>query len=194
MYEYIKGKLDYALEDYIVIDVQGIGYKIFTSQNTVKSAAIGTDTKIYTHLVVKEDDLVLYGFSSREELRMFKLLISISGVGPKAAVSLLSQAKPQELAAAIISKNVGQITKAPGIGKKIAERIILELKDKIDTEHALPQTENIAPEDDISQVIEALIALGYNYNVAATAVSKIKDTNRPIDALIKDALRQLANM
>ncbi|MGE5631097.1 MAG: Holliday junction branch migration protein RuvA [Caulobacteraceae bacterium] len=194
MYEYVSGILDFVGDDYIVIDVSGLGYKIFTSQNTIKAFNLGEKAKAYTHLVVKEDDLILYGFSSREELRMFKQLISVSGVGPKAGASLLNQYKANEIALAIISKDSGKLTKAAGIGKKIAERIILELKDKIDTESAISSNEIFEGSDEISQVIEALVSLGYNYTMASSAVMKLKDTKKPVDALIKEALKQLATM
>jgi Holliday junction DNA helicase RuvA len=194
MYEYLSGRVDYIGEDYAVIDISGLGYRVFTSQNTMKSLKLGESSKIFTHLIVKEDDLLLYGFSTRDELGMFKLLISVSGVGPKAGVSLLNQNKASELAAAIISRDIAKLTKAQGIGKKIAERIILELKDKIDTESAIGEMEAFDGGDEISQVIEALVSLGYNYSVASTAVMKLKDTSQPIDILIKDALRQLATM
>lgn len=194
MYEYISGKIDFLGEEYAVVDVMGIGYKIFTSHMTVKSLNIGSNSKLYTHLVVKEDDLVLYGFSSREELSMFKLLISVSGVGPKASVSLLSQYTANDLAAAIAGKDISKVTKAPGIGKKIAERIMLELKDKIDISNIVSVPQNFEDTGEISQVIEALVSLGYNFNVAASAVAKLKDTDKPIDALLKDALKQLSTM
>lgn len=194
MYEYVSGKIDFLGEEYAVVDVMGIGYKIFTSYMTLKGLNIGSSTKLYTHLVVKEDDLVLYGFSSREELGMFKLLISVSGVGPKASVSLLSQYTANDLAAAIAGKDISKVTKAPGIGKKIAERIMLELKDKIDISNILSVPQAYEDTGEVSQVIEALVSLGYNFNVAASAVAKLKDTDRPIDVLIKDALKQLATM
>lgn len=194
MYEYLNGVVDYIGEDYAVIDISGLGYRVFTSQNTMKNLRIGETAKIFTHLIVKEDDLVLYGFSTRDELSMFKLLISVSGVGPKAGASLLNQYKASELAAAIIGRDIAKLTKAQGIGKKIAERIILELKDKIDTESAIGGPEVFEGGDEISQVIEALVSLGYNYSIASTAVMKLKDTNKPIDILIKDALKQLASM
>lgn len=194
MYEYISGRLDYIGEDYIVIDVSGMGYKIFTSQNTVKTLKVGETSKVYTHLVVKEDDLILYGFSSREELKMFKLLISVSGVGPKAGASLLNQYRSNEIAVAVISKDSGKLTKAPGIGKKIAERIILELRDKIDTESAVSSTEGFEGSNEVSQVIEALVSLGYNYTIAANAVMKLKDTDKPVDILIREALKQLSTI
>lgn len=194
MYEYISGRLDYIGEDYIVIDVSGLGYKIYTSRNTVKELKAGETSKVYTHLVVKEDDLILYGFSTREELKMFKLLISVSGVGPKAGASLLNQYRSNEIAVAVISKDAGKLTKAPGIGKKIAERIILELKDKIDTESTISGVESFENSDETSQVIEALVSLGYNYSIAANAVMKLKDTKRPVDILIREALKQLSTI
>jgi len=194
MYEYLSGIVDYIGENYAVIDISGLGYRVFTSQNTMKGLKLGEISKIFTHLIVKEDDLVLYGFSTRDELGMFKLLISVSGVGPKAGASLLNQNKASELAAAIVSRDIAKLTKAQGIGKKIAERIILELKDKIDTESAIGGMEDFDGGDEISQVIEALVSLGYNYSIASTAVMKLKDTRKPIDILIKDALRQLATM
>jgi len=194
MYEYISGRVDYIGEDYAVIDISGLGYRVFTSQNSMKSLKLGEISKIFTHLIVKEDDLVLYGFATRDELGMFKLLISVSGVGPKAAASLLNQYKASELAAAILGRDIAKLSKAQGIGKKISERIILELKDKIDTESAVGGIEVFGGSDEISQVIEALTALGYNYSIAANAVMKLKDTNKPIDILIKEALRQLGTM
>ena len=194
MYEYLSGRVDYIGEDYAVIDISGLGYRVFTTQNSMKSLKLGEISKIFTHLIVKEDDLVLYGFATREELGMFKLLISVSGVGPKAAASLLNQYKASELAAAILGRDIAKLSKAQGIGKKISERIILELKDKIDTESAVGGIEVFGGSDEISQVIEALTALGYNYSIAANAVMKLKDTNKPIDILIKEALRQLGTM
>lgn len=194
MYEYLCGRVDYMGEDYAVIDISGLGYRVFTSQNTMKSLKLGETSKIFTHLIVKEDDLVLYGFSTRDELGMFKLLISVSGVGPKAGASLLNQHKAAEIAAAILSRDIAKLTKAQGIGKKIAERIILELKDKIDTESAIGGMEALDIGDEVSQAIEALVSLGYNYSIASTAVLKLKDTKKPIDILIKDALKQLAAM
>ncbi|MDD3704713.1 MAG: Holliday junction branch migration protein RuvA [Clostridiaceae bacterium] len=194
MYEYLSGRVDYIGEDYAVIDISGLGYRVFTSQNTMKSLKLGETSKILTHLIVKEDDLVLYGFATREELGMFKMLISVSGVGPKAAASLLNQYKASELAAAILGRDASKLTKAQGIGKKISERIILELKDKIDTESAVGGIEVFNGSDEISQVIEALVSLGYNYSIAANSVMKLKDTSKPIDILIKEALRQLGTM
>ena len=194
MYEYLKGKLDSVQEDYLVIDVNGVGYKVFTSQNTIRNAVVDTSIKIFTQLIVKEDDMIIYGFYTRDELHMFKLLITVSGVGPKAAVSLLNHYKSQDIALAIISNDVVKLTKAQGIGKKTAERIILELKDKIDAGSAIAVQGEDSFGGDVSQVIEALTSLGYSYSDAAQAVSKLKDKEAPINTMIKEALRILAVM
>jgi Holliday junction DNA helicase RuvA len=194
MYEYLKGKLDSIQEDYIVIDVSGVGYKVFTSQNTIRNAVIDSNMKIFTQLIVKEDDMIIYGFDTRDELYMFKLLNTVSGVGPKAAVSLLNHYKSQDIALAIISKDAVKLTKAQGIGKKTAERIILELKDKIDTESAISVQGIDSFGGDVSQVIEALTTLGYSYSDAAQAAAKLKNKEAPIDMMIKEALRILAVM
>jgi Holliday junction DNA helicase RuvA len=194
MYEYLKGKLDSIQEDYIVVDVSGVGYKVFTSQNTIRNAVIDSNMKIFTQLIVKEDDMIIYGFDTRDELYMFKLLNTVSGVGPKAAVSLLNHYKSQDIALAIISKDAVKLTKAQGIGKKTAERIILELKDKIDTESAISVQGTDSFGGDVSQVIEALTSLGYSYSDAAQAVAKLKNKEAPIDMMIKEALRILAVM
>lgn len=194
MYEYLKGNLDSIQEDYLVIDVHGVGYKVFTSQNTSRNAIVDTNMKIFTQLIVKEDDMVIYGFDTRDELYMFKLLNTVSGVGPKAAVSLLNHYKSQDIALAIISKDSVKLTKAQGIGKKTAERIILELKDKIDTGSAIAVEAADSIGGDISQVIEALTSLGYSYSDAAQAVAKLKDKDAAIDKMIKEALRIIAVM
>lgn len=194
MYEYLRGILDSIQEDYLVIDVNGVGYKVSTSQNTIRNAKADAAVKIFTQLIVKEDDMVLYGFDTKDELNMFKLLNTVSGVGPKAAVGLLNQFKAQEIALAIISKDGARLTRAQGIGKKTAERIILELRDKINTESAIAPQSIDNDSSEITQVIEALTSLGYAYSEAAQAVSKLKNTAAPIDAMIKEALKILAVM
>lgn len=192
MYDFINGIFDSQIDDYIVIDVSGVGYKIFTSQNTMRSIKLGSKIKIFTHLAVKEDDLVLFGFSDRSELKLFRLLISVTGVGPKASLSLLSEFSLNQITKAILMKDISLLTKASGIGKKIAERIILELKDKIVVEDG-PSNSPILETNDIkTEVIEALVSLGYNYNVASAAVSKIEKEDKSIDIMIKEALRLIA--
>ena len=132
MYSYIKGTVEEINLDYIVIDNNGIGYKIFMSENGIEALGeIGENVKVYTYYHVREDNISLFGFISNEELRMFELLLSVSGVGAKSALVMLSCVEPSEFAIAVISNNVKLLTQIPGIGPKSAQRIILELKDKL---------------------------------------------------------------
>jgi len=193
MFDYLNCIIVESGEDYIVVDIGGIGYRVYTSSNTISNIKENNKEKIFTYLHVKEDDLVLYGFLSKNELDIFKLLISVTGVGPKAALSLLSCNKPNDLIIAIQTKNTKALTQAPGIGKKIAERIMLELRDKIsistDQINDIDEVNNNMPE-----VINALMSLGYSYSEAASAFTKIKDKEKSLDNLIKEALKQLSRI
>ena len=132
MYAYIKGKLEYKMSNYIVVENMGIGYKIFMGESAINTIGdIGQEVKIYTHYHVREDDISLYGFKTNEELRMFELLISVSGVGAKTALIMLSNIEPSNFALAVITNDTQKLVKIPGVGKKTAARIILELKDKL---------------------------------------------------------------
>lgn len=194
MFDYLNGVVAETGEDYIVIDIGGIGYRVFTSSNTILNIKNISKIKLFTHLHVKEDDIVLYGFSSKNELELFKLLISVTGVGPKAALSLLSCLKPNDLLISIQTKNTKALTQAPGIGKKIAERIMLELRDKISIDADVMLNNDEKTTNNMSEVIEALMSLGYSYSEAASAFSNIKDKEKPLDNLIKDALKQLSRI
>lgn len=193
MFEYISGKIDNIYDDIIVVDVFGIGYRIFTSYSTITNIKIGTNIKIYTNLIVKEDDFILYGFATKEELMMFKLLTSVSGVGPRASVSLLSTFTYEELIIFISTNNSSALTKATGIGKKTAERIVLELKDKVNTQMILGSI-NKLENNNIFEAIEALVALGYDYSIASKVVSDIEDKNKTVDNIIKDALKIISKV
>ena len=135
MYSYIKGTIEELYLDHIVIDNNNIGYRINVSSNTLKDLQLGNMAKIYTKLIVREDDMSLCGFSTKEELEMFELLTSVSKIGPKVGLGILSFASPRQLGAYIVSEDIAKMSKAPGVGKKTAERIILELKDKIDKQN-----------------------------------------------------------
>ena len=170
MYEYIKGKYIGINKDYVIIENNGIGYKIFTSGATMaEMPKISEEVQLYLEQIVREDFIGLYGFKDREELEMFKLLISISGVGAKAALSLLSISRINNLKYAIIMEDDKHLCRAPGIGKKTAGRIILELKDKIKTDEVSEGVdiqqgfEDIAPSNSnaIGEALGALLALGY---------------------------------
>ena len=137
MFAYIKGSLEMKFKNYLVIDVGGLGYKIFMSENSINTIGdIGTIVKVFTYYRVREDDISIYGFKTQEELRMFELLLSVSGIGAKSALTMLSCVSPSDFAVAVISNNVKLLTQIPGIGTKSAQRIILELKDKLKAEQS----------------------------------------------------------
>jgi len=193
MFEYLNGIVTEKGEDYIIVEIGGIGYKVYVSANTISDVMIQNKAKIYTHLHVKEDEFILYGFSNKAELKLFKLLISVKSVGPKAALSLLSCFKPNDLLLAIGTKDAKSLKQVPGIGEKTAERIILELRDKINVDLDLPNGDN-ATLNNMSEVIEALISLGYSYSEAANAFSMIEDKEKSLNDLIKEALKQLSRV
>jgi holliday junction DNA helicase RuvA len=195
MYEYIKGIFKSIEKEYIVIECGNIGYKIFTSGSTISNMpAIDQQIKIYTHQIVREDFIGLYGFLTKDEISMFNLLISINGVGPKAALSLMSIANVSTLKYAIITDDDKLITKAPGIGKKTAQRIILELKDKITVGDAMPKGTTISDIDidneKLSEAVGALIALGYSDKEAEKAIEKANRSNS-VEDIIKECLKIL---
>lgn len=194
MYEYLNGIISDLGEDYAVVDINGVGFRVITSKNTIIDIKIGNKSKIYTQLIVRDENIIIYGFSSRHELETFKLLISVSGVGPKAALSLLSSLKPGELTLAIATKNSKQLTIAQGIGKKTAERIILELRDKISMDNSINYGTPVGESDNAIQAIEALTSLGYSYSEASNAVAKIENKKESVDILIKEALKQLSRI
>ncbi|MGG7058510.1 Holliday junction branch migration protein RuvA [Clostridium tertium] len=199
MYEYIKGKYKGINKDYIIVENNGIGYKIFTSGATMSSMPkIDEEVMLYLEQIVREDFLGLYGFDSKEELEMFKLLISINGVGSKAALSLLSISRINNLRYAIMMGDEKHLCKAPGIGKKTAGRIILELKDKIKKENLVEGIENVGAFEDIAsentsniaEALGALLALGYSEKEAEIALKKVDKTDS-LENIIKNCLKVL---
>lgn len=200
MYEYIKGKYVGIVKDYVIIENNGIGYKIFSSGITMSSMpSIGEEVMLYLVQIVREDFIGLYGFISREELQMFNMLLSINGVGAKAALSLLSISRINNLKYAIMTGDEKHICRAPGIGKKTAGRIILELKDKLKPDELINDenvisTEESTLEDDyalkVSEVLGALLALGYSEKEANMAIKNI-DKSNTVEIMIKDSLRVL---
>ena len=199
MYYYIKGTLMHKGDNYIVVDASGIGYRIFTSLECIeKSPHTGSDVTVYTYLNVREDAMELYGFYSEEERAMFLMLISVSGVGPKAGLALLSVASPQRLAAAIVMGDEKLLTKASGVGPKAAKRVILELKDKIDTDTlGIDGDDGVTLSDDTeiiadsrAEAMSALVVLGYSASDAKNVLMKL-DATLTTEELIKKALLQL---
>ncbi|GAA0731035.1 Holliday junction branch migration protein RuvA [Clostridium malenominatum] len=198
MYEYIKGIFKGMSKDYIVVENGGIGYKIFTSGNTLsKTPKVEEEIVLFLQQIVREDFIGLYGFSSKEERDMFNLLLTISGVGAKASLSLLSISSSDKLKYAIFTGDEKTLTKAPGIGKKIAQRIILELKDKIKIDNLMDKGENIVLEDIIeidtyNEALAALISLGYSEKEATKALN-YADKKASLEVIIKECLRFLMN-
>ncbi|MCX0399326.1 Holliday junction branch migration protein RuvA [Clostridium perfringens] len=199
MYEYIRGQFQGISKDYVVIELNNIGYKIFTSGNTMSNMPkVGDEVLLYLEQIVREDFIGLYGFITREELEMFKLLLSINGVGAKAALSLLSISTVNNLKYAIMMGDEKHITRAPGIGKKTAQRIILELKDKLKADELTSEEgqliEGINDNSDysfnINETLSALMALGYTEKEAQKALEKV-DKTLSIENMIKESLKLL---
>ena len=194
MYSYIKGTVEEIYLDRIVLENNGIGYEINVSSFTAQSVQKGKDAKIFTKLIVREDDMSLCGFATKEEMKMFELLTSVSKIGPKVGLSILSFASPGQLGAYILSEDVAKLSKAPGVGKKTAERIVLELKDKVDKNNVEfePTLFNQAPTGlELDEAVEALLALGYSNVESKEAVQKFKKDGLKTEDLIKKALTYL---
>ncbi|MCD8181063.1 MAG: Holliday junction branch migration protein RuvA [Firmicutes bacterium] len=193
MYYYIKGSLVQKSDNYMVVDANGVGYMIYTSLASLENAGeIGNEITVYTYLHVREDVMDLFGFTALEEKNLFMQLISVSGVGPKAALAILSVTTPAKFAAAVITNDVKAITKAAGVGPKMAQRVILELKDKVKTDN-LP-LDNDEPEyiesDSAGEAVSALVVLGYSVSDAQKTVSGI-DPKLGVEEIIKRALSKL---
>lgn len=194
MYEYIKGKFMGISREYVTVDNNGIGYRIYTSGNTMaKMPEHGEEVQLYTSQVVRQDFIGLYGFSTKEELELFLLLTTVNGVGNKSALSLLSITNTMNLKKAIVAADEKLLLRAPGIGKKSAQRIILELKDKLSKEvHSVGPTKDneILLTKDREEAQEALVALGYSIKEADSVLGELpKDLN--LEDTIKEALKRL---
>ena len=191
MISHLTGSITYRDEKYLILDVNGVGYKIFITSDIFSK--IGKDNvkpiTLSTYLAVRENALDLYGFLSRAELNFFELLITISGIGPKTAMSILNLASVHSIETAIQTGNITHLTKVSGIGKKIAEKIVLELKDKIDIVARTPEHTQTMKND--SDVLEALKSLGYNQNESREALKKIPETINNTSQKIKEALKIL---
>lgn len=198
MYAYIKGSLEEKTKDGIVIETNGIGYKIFVSEQTLsKLGELGEIVKVYTHYHVREDNISLYGFLSNEELKTFELLLQVSGIGAKTAIVALSNIMPSQFAIAIISNDIKTLTKIPGIGTKSAQRIVLELKDKLKTQDAINTVEEQVEEKQINneateEATQALQILGYTKTDITKTFDKINVKGLSTEDIIKQALKHLA--
>lgn len=193
MLAYIKGKLEMKFNNYVVIDVGGLGYKVFMSETAIeKLGEIGKEVKIHTHYHVREDDISIYGFNTNEELTMFELLLGVSGIGAKSAITMLSNITPSSFALAVITNDTSKLVKIPGIGAKSAARIILELKDKLKKKEVVQEdsniTEAIVEDNRISEAIAALQVLGYHRKEIDKALEKLEKETLSIEDIIKKSL------
>lgn len=198
MFYYLNGTVAHIGPYLAVIDCGGVGYACRTTNTTISQLKIGDKGKLFTHLNVREDAMELYGFATQEELNLFQLLLSVSGVGPKAALSILSANNPANLALSIITGDEKALTCAPGIGKKIAQRVILELKDKLAKGQTIGGGESYAgtgvtviPENKLSEASAALAVLGYAQSEINLALKDIDMETLTLEQIIKAALKKM---
>lgn len=195
MIGYVRGTVSHILTDHCLIDVQGIGYRVFIGAAVRQKLAVGKVSSLFTHMHVREDAILLYGFYTHDEYDLFMTLTSINGIGPKVAMGILSAIDPTQFRIAISTKNIATLTKLPGIGKKTAERMMLELKDKIGviTDEDITESHVTTVSGDIvDEAIQALLALGYNQNEIMPIVKKISKNAQSVENLIKLALREFS--
>jgi len=192
----LRGTLAYKSSDHVIIDVGGVGYRLFIPLSTFYSLPETGEVSLFTHTHVREDAILLYGFLSMEEKELFGILISISGIGPKLAVNILSHIPAKDLKRAIASGDIKRLSSLPGIGKKTAERLVLELKDKVGPIHDLPEADDVQSNTsggDISNdVISALINLGYKENQARKVLESMElAPDLTMEEALKGALKVL---
>ncbi len=202
MLAYVKGELAQKQIGYVVIDVGGLGYKIFMSEPSIdRIGNIGEQVKVHTYYKVSEDDISLYGFNTAEELRMFELLISVSGIGAKTAIAMLASIEPSQFAIAVISNDIDTLKRIPGVGPKSAQRIVLELKDKMKKEQQIAELSNatieqqakvktvIFTDNKVQEAIEALQVLGYSRKDIEKVLEKIDTAELSVEEIIKQSLK-----
>ena len=193
MISYVKGTVAYIGNDCIVVDNNGIGYNIQVSPSTASAVVMEKEVKIYTYMNVKENELSLFGFLTKEELNMFNLLIGVNGVGPKSAVAMLGALSPSQLALAIATEDIKALSVGQGIGKKIAQRIALELKDKVGADTITTGVELVQKVDvttgERAEALSALMALGFNKNEAESAIKAVFVNGMATEEIISKALK-----
>lgn len=190
MYRYIKGMIEEKGENFIVIEAGGIGYTINTSTYSIANADFSKEVKVYTHLNVREDDMSLFGFLTKEELELFRLLKSVSKIGPKVALGIMSTMKPSDVKRAIREGNTKLLSKCPGVGPKTAQRISLELKDKVKDDIDILESYGLVEYGNLNEAVEALIALGYSVGEVNEALKEV-DTKASTEEIVKMGLMKL---
>lgn len=198
MYAYFKGKIAAKEPDLVIVEVNGIGYNIRISAGTASLLPpVGEEAKLYTYTSVREDAISLYGFLTKDDLDMFKLLIGVNGIGPKGGQSILSVMSPDDLRFAIVSGDAKMIAKAPGIGAKTAQRIILDMRDRVSLEDTLHTDQremraDLSVSDGMREAVEALAALGYSVTEAGRAVKEVKGAEQmTVEEILKASLKHL---
>ncbi len=197
MYGFFKGNIDKIFKDKVIIDVNNIGYEIYMAESDIMNLSQGEEIKIYTHLIVREDDMKLFGFLSYETLEFFRKLISVSGVGPKVAIGIISNISTSDMCIAIATDNVSALKQVPGIGPKMAQKIIFELKDKITNDELVlnsKQTSKSKLNSDEQEAITALQVLGYSLKQIKDVISAIDTENCSVEEIIKKVLKQMQNI
>jgi len=183
----IKGTIEFLRDNYTVINVNGVGYKVFVTTHTLGKIAGKQSAELHTHTYVREDTLALYGFPELEELEMFELLLSISGIGPKAAMGILTIADPKTIRTAVLNEDASLLTRVSGIGKKIAARVILELKNKV-ADVSTKEKQQITTDSD---AFEALVSMGYSVSDARETLKHISPDIKDVGQRVKMALKNL---
>jgi len=197
MISFIRGELAAVESDMALIDVAGVGYGVFMpNQLLERLPSIGQEVKLFTYLNVREDAMQLYGFFRKDELEIFKLILGVSGIGPKGGLNILSLLSVDELRFAVLSGDVKAISKAQGVGKKTAEKLIIELKDKLKIEDMIPITHEDVIDTSTQrgvqgEAIQALVALGYGNTESLQAVRQIEIGNKSVEEVLKEALRKM---
>ena len=191
MYAYISGIVDELLPDRAVLEASGVGYELFCSAMTLKRLRAGQKERLYTHLYLAEGVMALYGFYEREEKDMFRRLLTVTRVGPKLALAVLSVLTPSDVAGAIITNNAAAFDRVSGMGRKTAQRVLLELKERVETTEMLGGGDSFDAPDIRSEAVAALVSLGYDGLAAGKAVAAIEKAES-VEALITAALRRMA--
>lgn len=198
MYASFKGKIDEKLNDRIIVEVNNIGYEIYLPESEIATLDNGMEVKIYTYLHVREDDMKLFGFLSRETLEFFKKLISVSGVGPKVALGIISNISSSDMCIAIATENIAALKAVPGIGPKMAQKIVFELKDKVLKEQMVDiknkATKVVLINDNVKEAMTALQVLGYTEKQIKEVMAKIEINDDSVENIIRKVLKEMRNM
>lgn len=196
MYAFFKGRIEEIYKDKIIIDVNNIGYEILMPESDIYTLNVGDMVKIYTYLHVREDDMRLFGFKSSESLNFFKKLITVNGVGPKVAVGIISNVDTESLCVAIATENVSALKSVPGVGPKMAQKIIIELKDKVlkDQTDTIKNKVKSMDSKNVEEAMTALEVLGYSQRQIKDVIAKLNIEEDSVETIIRKVLKEMQNM